>query len=146
MSASAKNTPLQIDDSTLNGGGQVLRNAITLSALASRPVTINSIRANRPDGVGLKTTHFPTIQYLAQVSNSVVKGAELRSTSLTFYPPESIDGKAVNIKYRAVKTPGSLSLVFQTLYPYLLLAEGEGKGPIQVDFKGCTNISGSPTF
>lgn len=128
MPASAKNTPLQIDGSTLNGSGQVLRNSITLSALSSRPVKINSIRANRPDGVGLKTTHFPAIQYLAQVSNSAVKGAELRSTSLTFYPPESIDGKAVNMKYRAVKTPGSLSLVFQTLYPYLSLFTACGGG------------------
>lgn len=75
-----------------------------------------------------------------------MRGADLGSTRLTWYPPERVDGKAVKMKYKAVETLGSVFLMFQALYPYLMLAGGKEKGPIRVDFKGCTNISSSPSF
>lgn len=48
--------PLIIDGSMLEGGGQLLRNSVTLSALLCKPISIQKIRnGRRPPG--LKAQH-----------------------------------------------------------------------------------------
>jgi len=45
-----------IDGSVLEGGGQILRNSVSLSGLLSKPVSIHQIRNNRTPP-GLKNQH-----------------------------------------------------------------------------------------
>lgn len=146
MPFSVKEMPLLIDGSHLKAGGQVLRNAITLSALTSRPIKIHSVRKNRPDSQGLKTSHVQTIECLAQMSNSLVQGTSRGSMSFSFYPPENINS-AIKMEYRDIKAQGSVFLVLQAVYPYLLQAGGlaEVEGPICVGIRGWTNLRDGPS-
>ena len=48
--------PLIIDGSMLEGGGQLLRNSVALSALLCKPITVQKIRNGRQPP-GLKAQH-----------------------------------------------------------------------------------------
>ncbi|KAI4275433.1 MAG: hypothetical protein LQ337_003232 [Flavoplaca oasis] len=84
--------PLNLDGGTLEGGGQLLRLAVSLSALTYLPISIFSIRANRasrrasqPAG-GLKAAHLAAIEWLAQASQAETTGMKNASSELDFRP------------------------------------------------------------
>ncbi|KJJ32324.1 putative RNA 3'-terminal phosphate cyclase [Aspergillus flavus AF70] len=149
---------IHLDGRTLEGGGQLVRIAVSLSALTGRPVIIDHIRGNRSGKQGLKGSHLAAITYLARVSGSSVVGAELGSTSLSFYPravqmPRDRDherGGAIESHINiALRTAGSVFLVFQALYPYMLHAGANSPIPerqITLSIVGGTNVSFSPSY
>lgn len=53
-----------VEGSTLEGGGQLLRNAVALSSLLCRSITIQNIRYNRKPS-GLKNQHVAGTSFLA---------------------------------------------------------------------------------
>ncbi|KAE8317855.1 RNA 3'-terminal phosphate cyclase/enolpyruvate transferase [Aspergillus transmontanensis] len=144
---------IHLDGRTLEGGGQLVRIAVSLSALTGRPVIIDHIRGNRSGKQGLKGSHLAAITYLARVSGSSVVGAELGSTSLSFYPQADRDHERreaieshINI---ALRTAGSVFLVFQALYPYMLHAGANSsihERQITLSIVGGTNVSFSPSY
>ena len=142
---------LHLDGRTLEGGGQLIRIALALSALTNKPLTIDHIRANRKGKKGLKASHLAAFKFLAEVSNSVVEGAEIRSTSLSFHPPgtSAMEKRPMQQRYNiCLSTPGSVFLVLQALYPYLLHVGGLASvtDAIRVNITGGTNVSFSPSF
>ena len=76
-----------IDGSEGEGGGQLLRTALTLSLVTGRPFRIESIRAARGKP-GLLRQHLTVVRAAAEVGRARVSGAELGSQVLSFEPSE----------------------------------------------------------
>lgn len=142
---------------TLEGGGQLVRIAVALSALTGRPVSIDNIRGNRKGKKGLKRSHIAAVRLLGQISDSGYSGNALDSQSLNFLPPLPrerggffVDQSQVKVKteYRIeLATAGSICLIFQALYPYLLHVGSQSPGPfVSVEMIGGTNTSKSPSY
>lgn len=128
---------LTIDGAMGEGGGQVLRTSLALSAVTRRPFRIERIRANRKRP-GLLRQHLTAVRAIAQVCRARVSGDELGSTTLTFEPGETSHGD----HHFAVGTAGSATLVFQTVLPPLLVAEGRST----LVFEGGTHNPMAPPF
>jgi RNA 3'-terminal phosphate cyclase (ATP) len=126
---------IELDGSTGEGGGQILRTSLTLSMITGQPFRIENIRARRTKP-GLLRQHLVAVQAAAQVCGGEVTGAALGSQSLAFVPDRVRAGS-----YRfAIGTAGSCTLVLQTLIPALLLADG----PSRVEVCGGTHNPMAP--
>ncbi|RPB20529.1 EPT/RTPC-like protein [Terfezia boudieri ATCC MYA-4762] len=64
--------PLLLPGNHLEGGGQLLRNALTLSILTRTPIHLTHIRGNRPSGGGLKPQHVSCVAALAMLSEASI--------------------------------------------------------------------------
>jgi len=128
---------IHIDGSKGEGGGQVLRTSLSLSAITGRPVTIDGIRVNRPKP-GLRPQHLMCVKAMAEISGARVEGAEIGSTRLSFEPGDVIHGEYLF----DIGTAGSVTLLFQTLLPALALAGGTSK----LKLIGGTHVPWSPPF
>ncbi|OQO07075.1 hypothetical protein B0A48_07641 [Cryoendolithus antarcticus] len=150
---------LEIDGRTLEGGGQLLRLSLTLSALISRPVHISNIRGKRKPKPGLKAQHLACVQWLARACNTTVVGAEKGSTDLVFTPGK-VNGnspvytksitKAVWDSKVEIGTAGSTGLLLQAILPFILFSPprsetGEAE-TVRLAVSGGTNVSGAPSY
>jgi RNA 3'-terminal phosphate cyclase (ATP) len=130
-------TMIIIDGSQGEGGGQVLRSALSLSAATGKPFVIDKIRANR-SRPGLARQHLTAVKAAAEICAARVEGAEVNSTRLTFEPGALRGGDfAFNIG-----TAGSTMLVLQTVAPALALASG----PSTLTIMGGTHNPNAPVF
>lgn len=128
---------ITIDGAVGEGGGQILRTSLALSLVTGEPFRIEHIRANRPKP-GLLHQHLAAVRAAAEVGDAKVDGALLHSTELVFAPSRVRPGE-----YQFdVGTAGSTTLVFQTVLPALMLAEGSSR----VRLKGGTHNSSAPPF
>src|SRR3954471_9046716 len=76
---------ITLDGSKGEGGGQILRTALTLSLLTGRPFRIVKIRANR-DKPGLRPQHMTAVAAAAELGGAKVVGGAVGSRDLTFRP------------------------------------------------------------
>ena len=128
---------LEIDGSTGEGGGQVLRTALSVACVLQKPVKIFNIRKGR-DTPGLKAQHLAVCRLLASITNGKMKGAEIGSVEITFEPGEIKGGK-----YSFdIGTAGSCTLLLQAALPVLLHAEKKSVLAIT----GGTHVKAAPTF
>lgn len=128
---------LLLDGSHGEGGGQILRSALTLSMLTRTPFRIINIRAKRKKS-GLLQQHLTAVQAAARVAQAHVTGAELGAKELTFEPNEVMSGY-----YEfSIGTAGSTTLVLQTVLLPLVLAAA----PSQLVLTGGTHNPFAPPF
>lgn len=109
---------IELDGAYGEGGGQILRSALTLAMITGTPFRIRQIRAGRKKP-GLMRQHLVAVQAAAGICGARVTGAALGSQELTFVP-----GPVRGGDYRfAIGTAGSCTLVLQTVLPALLTAD-----------------------
>ena len=108
---------VRIDGSKGEGGGQMLRTSLSLSAAYGKPFEMLNIRANR-DKPGLKRQHLTCVRAVAQICGAQVEGDEVGSMRLSFKPGQ-ITGGTYQFD---IGTAGSVTLVAQTVIPVLLRA------------------------
>ncbi|OHB34987.1 MAG: RNA 3'-terminal-phosphate cyclase [Planctomycetes bacterium GWA2_39_15] len=130
-----RNDIIKIDGSFGEGGGQILRTALSLSAITKKPFEIYNIRASRKTP-GLSPQHLQAVNATAQICNAEVIGNQLRSTDLKFYPGEIQAGTY----HFNIGTAGSVSLVLQTIFYPLSLADK----PSLITIIGGTHVTHSP--
>jgi len=109
---------LTIDGRMGEGGGQVLRSALSLSVALGRPVRVVNVRAGRAKP-GLLRQHLTALRAAAAVSGGALEGGELGSTEVVLRPGPVRGG---DFEF-AIGSAGSTLLVLQTVLPPLLLAE-----------------------
>lgn len=136
--------PLKIDGSTGEGGGQIIRSALSLSMLTGIPIEISNIRARRSKP-GLMRQHLVCLQAAQQISDAKVIGAHLGSTAFTFVPKAIKSG---DYEFD-IGSADSTSLVLQTLLPALLFASNDQQNSnlteSTVTIKGGTHNPLAPT-
>ncbi|MCJ1229877.1 hypothetical protein MMC12_006548 [Toensbergia leucococca] len=148
--SSSHSLPVHLDGTALEGGGQLLRLALSLSSLTGIPIYITDIRGKRGPksapgkGGGLKPAHLAGLEWLAKATRAETKGMVIKSRGLVFRPARddhvssivSTDqverddslwrdvyenGRLVRRESRiAMSTPGSIFLILQAILPYLL--------------------------
>ncbi len=80
-----------IDGSMGEGGGQILRTALSLSLVTGEGVRIEKIRAARPRP-GLQRQHLAAVESAATIGQAHVEGAGLGSDEIVFRPVKVMPG------------------------------------------------------
>ena len=129
---------IELDGSRGEGGGQILRTALTLSLLTGRPFRMKKIRANRSKP-GLRPQHLKAVEAAAVLGQAQVIGASVGARDLSFAPGVYVP-QDLTID---IGTAGSTGLVVQTLHlPVAMKAES----PVALKLTGGTFNPMAPPF
>ena len=136
---------LIIDGSQGEGGGQVLRTSLSLSALTGQPFRIEKIRANR-SRPGLRPQHLTAVRAVAELCQAEMDGDQLESTALAFRPAVAPLGGEYNFDVAEAspsgKSAGAVTLILQAiLWPLTFAAR-----PSTIVIGGGTFVPFSPAY
>src|SRR5687768_1501180 len=110
---------ITLDGSTGDGGGQMLRAALSLSMATGQAFRMTDVRARR-EKPGLLRQHLATVRAASAVCGATLQDDSLGSKTLTFTPGAVRPGE-----YRFALAAGASVLpLIQTLIPPLLGAAG----------------------
>ncbi len=158
----AKNAFTDLDGRTLEGGGQLLRNALCISALTGKALRVHDIRGNRSGRGGLKAQHLACVKWLANACKARVEGAEKGSKTLHFAPTLAANSTCAELSPAFKKvtsngetfyetrldigTAGATGLALQAILPFILFSSFPSAHPVKLTLTGGTNVSGSPSY
>ncbi|VEA59054.1 RNA 3'-terminal-phosphate cyclase [Salmonella enterica subsp. salamae] len=127
---------IALDGAQGEGGGQILRSALSLSMITGQPFEITGIRAGRAKP-GLLRQHLTAVLAAKEICDADVCGDELGSQQLRFAPGQVRGGE---YKF-AIGSAGSCMLVLQTVLPALWFADS----PARVEVSGGTHNQSAPS-
>jgi RNA 3'-terminal phosphate cyclase (ATP) len=130
--------PIVLDGSAGEGGGQILRTALALSAITGKPFSIHRIRENRLKP-GLRPQHREAVRAVARIVDAALEGDEVGSSRLEFRPRGRVRPGEWAFD---IGTAGSTPLLFQTVCWPLALAGGSSS----VTLRGGTHQDHAPSF
>jgi RNA 3'-terminal phosphate cyclase (ATP) len=128
---------IEIPGDMLEGGGQIVRTSVALSALLEKSIHVVNVRAKRTPP-GLKAQHLTGVKAVADLSKAECSGLDIGSTEFTFEPKARLTGQ-----FRFdVGTAGSIPLVLQALMPASAFAPDK----LEIEVTGGTDVRWSPTI
>ncbi|KAG8627146.1 hypothetical protein KVT40_004629 [Elsinoe batatas] len=151
---------VQFDGKTFEGGGQLVRTAICLSALTGKAIRIDDMRGNRAGGGGLKAQHLTCVHWLQRACAAKVDGDNKGSKTLHFRPGNmkrglepawtqvtASNGQEIIETHVSIGSAGSTTLALQAILPFVLFSDLVPKTSIiRLKFSGGTNVPASLSF
>lgn len=128
---------VEIDGSMGEGGGQIVRTALSLSLVTQTPIRLSQIRAGRSTP-GLRPQHVAAVRAAAEIGDAEVSSIDQGTRRLTFQPSSVTPGRYVF----DVGTAGSAILVLQTVLLPLLTAHRSSR----VTVTGGTHNRSAPPY
>jgi RNA 3'-terminal phosphate cyclase (ATP) len=139
-------TTVVIDGSKGEGGGQILRNAISYANILGKNLTVQHIRAGRSKP-GLRAQHVTGLRLACQVSGGQLTGDQIDSLEISYQslPATATADADPSERYLQgdIGTAGSICLLLQTALPCALLGCA---APCQLILKGGTNATLAPQY
>ena len=130
--------PVRIDGSQGEGGGQILRTAVSLSAIIGKPVEVTNIRAKRPNP-GLRAQHMTGIKIIADLFHADVENLQEGAEWVRFAPRDKFEGGSIKVN---IGTAGSIPMILMAVVPAVSLSGNS----VQLDITGGTDVTASPTI
>ncbi len=130
--------PVRIDGSQGEGGGQILRTAVSLSAITGNPVEVTNIRAKRQNP-GLRPQHMAGIKILGDLFRAHVENLKVRAEWVKFAPSGKFEGGSVKVD---IGTAGSIPMILMAVVPAVSLSGNS----LQLEITGGTDVKSSPTI
>jgi RNA 3'-terminal phosphate cyclase (ATP) len=128
---------IPLDGSQGEGGGQILRTALALSAVTGQGFRVERIRAKRLRP-GLRPQHLAAVRAAAIACGAEVHGAFDGSPDLRFLP-----GPVAAGEFRFdIGTAGAATLVLQTILPIVATAPTRSR----ITVTGGTHVPRSPSY
>lgn len=135
---------MYVDGSEGEGGGQVLRTSLSLSALTGRPLHMTRIRAGR-SRPGLRPQHLTAVRAVAAICDAVVEGDAIDSQELTFRPgapPKHGEYRFDVMDHAPHGSAGAATLILQAVLWPLAFTDSSSK----LVLRGGTHVPFSPSF
>jgi len=140
---------IDVDGAFGEGGGQIIRNGVTLATILKKKIRVFNIRANRPNP-GLASQHYESIRALLQLSGGRSSALSKGSTSFDLDPtpisnqsgPATTNQQSETVLETTIdlKTAGSVTLCIQGILPYLLTLPN----PFKITIIGGTHVLKAP--
>ena len=120
-----------------SGGGQMLRTALTLSAITGKSFEIENIRGKRSNP-GMKRQHLEAVEAAKRLCNAELEGDEMGSEKLVFRP-QGLENRSFTAN---IGTAGSITLLYDAVLP----VTSQFNESFRLTAKGGTDVKWSPTF
>ena len=110
---------LKIDGSCGEGGGQIIRTAVSLSAIIGKPIEVINIRSKRSNP-GLRPQHMIAIKTVADLFHARVENVKVGADWIKFIP--TVDKFEHNFIKIDVGTAANICMASQTVIPAVSLS------------------------